>query len=333
MAKKEEAAGRPNPVEMLRTEIQAVAAKATTADMTLVEELIAKARLGKRDLGIFVLSPVVLALLWLRHNPHNRDTRVSWVREIARRMATGQWQWNNEAMGFYTTGNMGDAGHRCAGGAIAGYTWEVPIVFGIDQGAITSIDDGKNRHAHEASKLTGMQLASVKERVLRQSFAYLKKWKPDIELPAIGSVAEMHNALGKHDGMLQTAIEVADRAFRTPNPILKKPIAQSAAFLMLWGHTPEAVAEKELLRLNEANTSTVGPEDPSFVAAEAIISSRKKADPKDRLSSNREIGLVLAAIKMSESGVKATRKSQLLASVKKELPDPTYHEPMAEAAE
>src|SRR5262245_49352139 len=108
MAAEKKDDGRPSPIETLRTEVQAVAAKATSADMATVDEIIAKARAGKRDVGIYVLSPAVLALLWLRHNPHNRDTRVQWVREIARRMKGRAWQWNNEAMGFYTTGNMSD---------------------------------------------------------------------------------------------------------------------------------------------------------------------------------------------------------------------------------
>jgi hypothetical protein len=325
MAKTREGAdARPSPIETLRTEITAVAAQATAADMELVDQIIARARAGKRDVAIYTVSPAAMALIWLRYNPHNRDTRPIWVREIARRMNSGAWVWNNEAAGFYTTGNLSDAGHRFAGGAIAGYTWTVAIVFGIDQSAITSIDDGKARHAYEASKLTGMQLASLKERVLRQGFAYLKKWKSDIELPPIGSVAEMHAALARYDGMLSTAIEIGDASFQNVvNPVLKKGTALASAFVLLWGRWPEQRVAEKLAALNQG-TSSLGESDPVYVAGEAISDARKKADPKARLTTNREIGVVLLAINMSETGVKATKKPTLLATVRKELPDPTY---------
>lgn len=325
---------RPSPIEVLRTEITAVAAKATSDDMALVERIITKARESKKEVAIFTLPPAVMAIIWLRHNPHNRDTRPLWVREIARRMAGGAWQWNNEAAGFYTTGNLSDAGHRFAAGAIAGYTWMVPIVFGVDQNAITSIDDGKNRHAHEASKLTGMQLSSLKERVLRQGFAFLRKRDPETELPQIGSVAEMAAALTQYDRMLSSAIEIGDASFTNiVNPVLKKGLAQASAFLLLWGKFPEQRVAEKLVAINQGS-STVGEQDPLYVAGEAITSSRRKTDPRDRLTSNREIGVVLAAIQMSEAGVRATRKQALIASVRKELPDPTYKEPsMQEAAE
>src|SRR5262249_30985786 len=147
-------------------------------------------------------------ILWLRHNPHNRDVSPGWVRELARQMKIPHaWVWNNEAMGFYTTGNLSDCAHRAAAGAISGFILTIPVVFGIDQSAITSIDVGRKRHAWEASKLGGMQLPKLKENVLRTGFSYLRKWKPDIELPPTGSVAEMHAALSRYDGMLATAIE------------------------------------------------------------------------------------------------------------------------------
>ena len=326
MAKTKEGAAetRPTPIETLRAEITAVAAQATSADMELVEQIIARARAGKRDVAIYTLTPAAMALIWLRYNPHNRDTRSIWVHEIARRMNSGAWVWNNEAAGFYTTGNLSDAGHRFAGGAIAGFSWTVAVVFGIDQSAITSIDDGKPRHAHEASKLTGMQLASLKERVLRQGFAYLKKWKNDIELPPIGSLAEMHAALARYDGMLSTAIEIGDSSFQNVvNPVLKKGTALASAFVLLWGRWPEQRVAEKLTALNQG-TSSLGESDPVYVAGEAISDARKKADPKARLTTNREIGVVLLAINMSETGVKATKKPTLLATVRKELPDPTY---------
>ena len=76
--------------------------------------------------------------------------------------------------------------------------------------------------------------------------------------------------------------------------------------------------------LNQGNYSQVGESDPFYVAAEAITAARRKVDTKDKLNTNKEIGVVLSVMEMTARGVRAVKKAQLLAGVKKGLPDPTY---------
>ena len=312
----------PTQLEKLRAEVAAVTAKATAADNQMIDEIIALARKGQRDFCRYAPTPAVMAILHIRYNPHNRDITVPWVRELARRMAGGMWQWNNEVPGFYNNGDLADAGHRFAAGAIADFTWDTVIVFGVDPDAIGSIDDGKKRHASDAAKLRGIQLAKQKETILKQATAYLIKRGEDVT-PLL-SITETATAMQAQDAMLNTSIEIAQKCREgVANPVLKETPLAIIAFLALYGHYPEVTLRDKLKRLNQGQ-SELGQDDPLYVAAEALMVSRKKADPRDRLTGNREIGVVLEAMNLTQRGIKAVKRSQLISTVKKELPSPAY---------
>src|SRR5262245_4457972 len=182
----------------LRNEIAAVAATANPDDVKTVSEILTAAKDAKRRVVSYVLTPPIMATLHSRHNPHNRDTNATWVRELARRMKAGQWRWNNELPGFYDSGELADAGHRFAAGAIANFTWETAIVFGVQKDAITTIDDGRKRHGSDAAKLSGVQQAALKETILRQSTAYLVKAGDQSAKPLL-SITEMTDAINRHN--------------------------------------------------------------------------------------------------------------------------------------
>lgn len=313
-----------NQLAELRTEIATVAATTNPDDVKTVSEILAAAKEGKRRVVQYVLTPAVMATLHSRHNPHNRDTNPSWVRELARRMKAGQWRWNNELPGFYDSGELADAGHRLAAGAIAGFTWETGIVFGVQKDAITTIDDGRKRHGYDAAKLSGVQQAALKETVLRQATAYLIKAGDQTVKPLL-SLTEMADAIDKNSNTLDLAVEIA-RASATNivNPVLKETVASVIGYLMLTHHWPEMRVREKLALFNQGNYSQVGENDPFFVAGETITNARKKTDTKDRLSTNKEIGVVLSVMRMTASGVKAIKRNQLLAGIKKSLPDPSY---------
>jgi hypothetical protein len=311
-------------LEELRTEIAAVAATATPEDHRIVAEIITTAKHGERKVVPYTLTAPVMAILHSRHNPHNRDVNVMWVRELARRMQAGQWRWNNELPGFYGSGELGDSGHRLAAGAIARFRWETAIVFGIERDSITTIDDGRKRHGHEAAKLNGIQMAALKEKVLRLATAYLVK-AGDRDVAPLRSVMETADGVARESSTLEMAIEIARAsAVNVVNPVLKETVAAVISFLMLTHRWPELRVREKLALFNQGNYSEVGENDPFFVAGEAITAARKKIDSKDRLNTNKEIGVVLSVMEMTARGVRAVRKAQLLAGVKKSLPDPTY---------
>ena len=308
----------------LRTEIAAVAATANPDDVKIVGEILTAAKDGKRRVIQYVLTPAVMATLHSRHNPHNRDTNPTWVRELARRMRIGQWRWNNELPGFYDSGELADAGHRFAAGAVAGFTWDTGIVFGVQKDAITTIDDGRKRHGYDAAKLGGVQQASFKETILRQATAYLIK-AGDQSVKPLLSLTEMADAIDKRSNDLDLAIEISKAsAANVVNPVLKDTVAAVIAYLMLTHGWPELRVREKLALFNQGNASEVGENDPFFVAGETISKARAKADPANRLSTNKEIGVVISVMHMTATGVRAIRKGQLMAGIKKGLPDPTY---------
>jgi hypothetical protein len=308
----------------LRAEIAAVAATANPDDVKTVSEILSAAKEGKRRVVQYVLTPPVMATLHSRHNPHNRDTNAVWVRELARRMKSGHWRWNNELPGFYDSGELADAGHRFAAGAVAGFTWETGIVFGVQKDAIVTIDDGRKRHGSDAAKLHGVEQAALKETVLRQATAYLLK-AGDQNVKPLLSLAEMADGIEKNSTTLDLAVEIArSTATNVVNPVLKETVACVIGYLMLTHHWPEMRVREKLALFNQGNYSQVGENDPFFVAGETITNARKKTDIKDRLTTNKEIGVVLSVMNMTATGVKAIRRGQLLAGIKKGLPDPTY---------
>jgi len=57
----------------VRTKIAAVAANATATDRRIVADILTRAATGEYGSSTFDITPGVAALLFLEHNPHNRD--------------------------------------------------------------------------------------------------------------------------------------------------------------------------------------------------------------------------------------------------------------------
>jgi len=90
--------------DSIRTEIKGIAAKATEVDKKKVEEILLHAGHGEFASSVQKFSPAVSAILFLHHNPHNRDWTAEKSIEYARRMRDGEWQRNNATIGFYRDG-------------------------------------------------------------------------------------------------------------------------------------------------------------------------------------------------------------------------------------
>jgi hypothetical protein len=111
--------------------IASVAAMATAEERAAVEEIIAQAKDGKKQMIIAKLTPAMAALLFTKANDWNREWHPENSVELARRMTEGEWAWNGDSFGFYTTGNLSNGQHRLGAAVLAGLALEVPIVFGI----------------------------------------------------------------------------------------------------------------------------------------------------------------------------------------------------------
>jgi hypothetical protein len=315
----------------IKTQVMAVAVKATEAERKAVSDLQAKAKGAKYGAEVVGITPAMAALIFLEANPANRDWQPTKTQEWARRMRDGLWRQNNQAPGFYTTGQLEDGQHRLAACALADYTWETLVVFGIETSAISTVDAGARRTGADAAKLEGVHDARFKEAILRASASYLVK-RGD-KTAALKSETEMARAIKAKDVQLSLAAEMAKASeLNLVKPVLKPTVAAAAAFLMLEHGWPEQRVREKLALLNSGQ-STEGDNDPFFIAGSMITKSRERADGREKLSTVKELGLIILVMGKSELGPRvAVEKRRLQAELNKGLPDPTYRAPMQEAA-
>lgn len=319
--------------EEVRNAIIAIAATASAADKKKVAEIITQAKIGEFSTKIFVITPPMAAILFLEHNPHNRDWRADGTkscREYARRMTVGQWKRNNAAIGFYVDGQLEDGQHRLSGAALAGHSLETAVVFGIDRDAIVTVDDLLGRHGADHAKLSGILESTAKQTIIKATSSYMVKVGD--KSAALKSEAEIHEAIKASNALLDEAIEIGAGSLQNVRePLLKATQAQTLAYLMLTGGWP-AYRIREKLALLQTNVSTDGDKTPYFVAGEVILAARKKSETKDRLTTVKELGVVVYAMVAAERGIKALGPGALRGAVKKELPNPAYPTAMSNAA-
>jgi hypothetical protein len=325
---------RANRVAETRQKIVAVAANATAADRETVRLILAEAARGEYSGSkTYEITPGVGALLFLEHNPHNRDWDSSWSLELARRQRANIWRKNNEVPGFYKDGKLADGQHRFAACALSGVTWTTVIVFGMDRNAITTVDAGRRRDAASALKMDGMRETKLKQTVIKNSASYMAKLGD--ETAALRSEVEIADAIQANDGVLETAIDIAGASeSNLVNPVLNKPVAATVAYLGLTHGWPEQRV-REKLALFQTGQSSAGEQEPFFLAGQIIEKARQKSDAKDRLSTTKEVGLVVHALRLSTQGVRATTKAKMWSAIKTDLPKVDYpgDAPVAEAAE
>jgi len=313
---------KPKIADEVRMRLMEIAVKATAEERKMVSEIIARAQQGDYGTELLSYSPAMAALIFLEHNPHNRDWRPAWTLELSRRMKAGQWRRNNALSGFYTNGQCEDGQHRFAAAALAGITWDTLTVFGISTAAISSVDAGMKRYGSDAAKLDGVHNTKTKESILRTASNYMVKIGD--KSAAIISESEMADAIKAKSRELDTAIDISGAAAQNlVTPILKPLVAASISYLMLQHGWPEHRVREKLALINSGQSSG-GEAEPFFVAGELISKSRTRTDAKERLNTLKEVGLVILVMGMTEEGTVATRKATLISSIRKALPDPTY---------
>jgi hypothetical protein len=314
---------RVNRAEEIKAKITATAAGATDADRKVVDQILDLAKKGEYGAQIFTLTPQICALLFVERNRHNRDFDPGWALELARRMTAGLWKKNNEVAGFYRDGVLADAQHRLGAAALANYTWETIIVFGLDRESITTVDDGRRRDAASALKMDGLHEAKLKQTIIKNAARYVMKGG-DVEA-ALRSPVEIAKAIHLNNGTLEKAIEIAVASGQNivAGGVLKLPISATTAFLMLTANPawPEARV-REKLTLFQTGQSTFGDNDPCMVAGELISKAHAKSDKP--LSTVKELAFVLLSMVLSAQGVRSINRQKMVAAVKGDLPKAGY---------
>jgi hypothetical protein len=119
---------KPDPAELAREQIEAVAKTASLDDRKRVEEIVRTAKMGKKENSkVMIITPAMAAIIFLEHNAHNRDWRAEGgnksAREYERRMRGGHWRYNNQGIGFYVDGQLEDGQHRLSASAHPLHEW------------------------------------------------------------------------------------------------------------------------------------------------------------------------------------------------------------------
>lgn len=313
---------KENVADQVLAEIRAVAEKAPAEDKKLAADIMAKAKTGKKETEILTLTPGASAILFLGSNIHNREWRPELSREYARRMTAGQWQFNNATIGFYGDGALEDGQHRLGGSAIASYALSNVVVYGISRTAIATVDDVKVRHASDAVTLEGVTEAKAKQTIIRLASSYLVKTGD--KSAALKSEVDVAVAIRSNNNLLDLAMSVGEGSRQgIADPVLKATQAHTVSYLMLTGGWSEQRV-REKLALFQTGVSADGEKTPYFVAAEIIKNARNRWQARERLSSLKELGVVVSAMLAAERGTKAMSASTLKTAVKKELPKPGY---------
>ena len=317
---------KQSTADIIRQKLTTIAASASEQDRKAVDKLIRIAQ-DSGDLVSVVqtLTPAMCALIFLFHNSHNRPWSPQWTLEMVRRMENGLWRKNSMAAGFYTDGTLEDGQHRLAASALAGMPWTVAVVFGIEHDAIDTVDGGRRRSGADHAFLDGIIDPSKKQQIVKAAAAYFLRLGD--KGAALRSEAEVKAAIEENDALLSQALEIAAQSrANLPTPLLKEGTAAAIAYVLSKALPPwptQTIREK-LAFMQQAGGSALGENDPFFLAAKALDDGRKRSARGEKLTTTKEMGIVIFAFSEAERGQKAVHKRKLEAAVKKTVPDPRY---------
>lgn len=315
---------KPNALELVRGRLTEVAKEATDAEKQLVAGIQQKAKKGERAAEMLTLTPAVCALLFLNENGHNRDFKPNIAEEYARRARSGAWLSNNASIGFYADGEVADGQHRLAMSALSGFVLkDYLVVYGMQRGAIGTVDCGFARDGASHAKLDGIQEASVKQSIVKAHAAYMDRVNGHNF--KLRSPAEVRDAIERNDSTLDVCIRLGEESTRNRlKPVFDKKEAAQLAYLLIAGKWPEDRV-REKLALFQAGQSQDGENSPYFVAGTLINLSKDDAKKRDRLTGVKQLGVAIYAMVETEKGIKATTKNKIKDHVNAKLmPNPQY---------
>lgn len=91
----------------------------------------------------------------LERNVNNRKLQTKRVEKLAQTMIKGEWQFNGDTIRISASGRLLDGQHRLAAIVKSGVSQRYIIVYGLDDGAFTTIDVGSARNASQMLQMTG----------------------------------------------------------------------------------------------------------------------------------------------------------------------------------
>jgi hypothetical protein len=140
----------------------------------------------------------------------------------------------------------------------------------------------------------------------------------------IRSEVEVSREIAANNRDLETAINLGlESGDKVAKPALKPIPASTVAYLMIKGKWPLATI-KEKLGLFQTGVSAEGGDDPFFVAVKLIERSQAATNRRDKLTTTKELGIVLYAMLQREKGVRAVSTAKFRDAVKHQVPAVDY---------
>lgn len=147
------------------------------------------------------------ATIWLdTKNAHNRPLSQSTIERYAQEMKAGRWVHNGSSIVFSKSGNLINGQHRLKACVAANRSFDTLIVYGIEDSAFDTIDDGNKRSLSDVLAIKGehnFRLLSTGVRFL-WVYATGQIETRDLRRGIIATKPLLEETLRKHPGLRQS---------------------------------------------------------------------------------------------------------------------------------
>lgn len=144
------------------------------------------------------------AVEWLdTKNAHNRPISQSTVDRYVQEMRAGRWRSNGQSICFGKSGNLLNGQHRLKAVSISGKTIECLIVWGVDDDAFDTIDDGNQRSLADVLAVGGEVYPKLLAAGVRFLWVYATGQiaTRDLRRGTIATKPIFEDTLKKHPGL------------------------------------------------------------------------------------------------------------------------------------
>jgi hypothetical protein len=112
------------------------------------------------------------ALRMLELNVANRSVRPKWVKELSRRMLSGEWKFDGAPIVISPDGELLNGQHRLLALVMAGVSLSFVLVTGVSKEAFAVMDCGSMRRASDVLHIAGHKNTSVTAAVAAHVWRY-----------------------------------------------------------------------------------------------------------------------------------------------------------------
>jgi hypothetical protein len=147
------------------------------------------------------------ATLWLdTKNAHNRPLSQSTIERYTQEMKAGRWVHNGSSIVFGKSGNLLNGQHRLKACVAANKPFDTLIVYGIEDSAFDTIDDGIKRSLADVLAIKGEHNFRLLSTGVRFLWIYATGQIPtrDLRRGQIATKPLLEETLRKHPGLRQS---------------------------------------------------------------------------------------------------------------------------------